>query len=435
MKCMSHEQLMVWIVLAGTFFSLLGAFGAEGGPQNLLRNGGFEEIDAAKGTAKHWRVGDWGPENQRSPIAFVSIEDAVEGKTAAKIQYGGKGTNLVVYQDVNRRGLGGYLLKLKCKPPQGRHAYASVVTFVGGKIAQYLNTERKAGNGSWQETESRFITAKETQKIRVILRSNGEAAFDEVSLVARPDVQGEPSTGQELKKAKAAGHDVAADKARKARMTPEELAWEKVLEENLGSFYLPHYKRAKVQGRETGWDYLKDDPNLPRVLPIGDSISRGYTLPTRHALAGKVNLHRAPANCGPTAMGLRKLAVWLGDGKWDLVHFNFGIHDRNSKPDDYAERLEELVVKLKATGAKVVWASSTPLSGKLSPQGDSMVKLNEVASGIMEKHGVPIDDLHAAATPILDTMQGTDGCHFNGEGYEVLGRAVADCILRELGSE
>ncbi|NOX80280.1 MAG: SGNH/GDSL hydrolase family protein, partial [Deltaproteobacteria bacterium] len=160
-------------------------------------------------------------------------------------------------------------------------------------------------------------------------------------------------------------HVIEADKARKARMSPGELAWERVLEKNLGAFYLPRYKRDKADGKVTAWDYVKDDPNLPRILLIGDSISRGYTVQVREALAGKVNVHRAPANCGSTAVGLRKLHIWLGDGKWDLIQFNFGIHDRNSKPDDYAARLEQIVKRLKATGARLVWASTTPLSGKM----------------------------------------------------------------------
>ena len=49
---------------------------------------------------------------------------------------------------------------------------------------------------------------------------------------------------------------------------------------------------------------VTDDPKLPRVLLIGDSISIGYTLPTRDFLKGKVNLHRIPTNGGPTTRGL-----------------------------------------------------------------------------------------------------------------------------------
>jgi hypothetical protein len=68
-------------------------------------------------------------------------------------------------------------------------------------------------------------------------------------------------------------------------------------------------------------------PGLPRVLLIGDSISIGYTLPVRELLKGKANVHRIPQNGGATDVGLEKMASWLGDGKWDVIHFNFGLHD------------------------------------------------------------------------------------------------------------
>src|SRR5690606_25554132 len=125
-----------------------------------------------------------------------------------------------------------------------------------------------------------------------------------------------------------------------ATLSPEQQAWERLLQENLGGFYLPIHKKEKVNGRSNAWDFVQDDPKLPRVLLIGDSVSRGYTQQVRKALAGKVNVHRAPENCGPTANGLKKIEIWLGDGKWDLIHFNFGIHDRNTPIPDYLQRLE-----------------------------------------------------------------------------------------------
>ena len=128
-----------------------------------------------------------------------------------------------------------------------------------------------------------------------------------------------------------------------ATLSPEEQAWEKLLQENLGGFYLPIHKRQKIAGTSNAWDFVKDDPALPRVLLIGDSVSRGYTQAVRKALAGKANVHRAPENCGPTANGLRKIDIWLADGKWDVIHFNFGIHDRNTPIPDYTARLEKLV--------------------------------------------------------------------------------------------
>ena len=72
---------------------------------------------------------------------------------------------------------------------------------------------------------------------------------------------------------------------------------------------------------------IEEVKGLPNVLIIGDSISIGYTLPTRALLKEKVNLHRIPTNGGPTTKGLSEIEKWLGNKKWDLIHFNWGLHD------------------------------------------------------------------------------------------------------------
>ena len=227
--------------------------------------------------------------------------------------------------------------------------------------------------------------------------------------------------------------DWPGDAERKAKMSGDELAWEKLLEQCLGSFYLPRYKEAKAKGRETAWDYVRDDPKLRRVLLIGDSISRGYTVPVRHALAGKVNVHRAPENCGPTANGLKKLDLWLGEGKWDLIHFNFGIHDRNTPPEAYTERLEQIIARLKQTGAKLVWATSTPIPPDAEQYAHgSSAKSNTIATPIMEKHGIAVNDLYSLIVPDLDKYQNPKDCHFNAAGYERLGAQVAETVLQVL---
>jgi len=256
-------------------------------------------------------------------------------------------------------------------------------------------------------------------------------------LQAAPGV--EPSNAAELaaQKTKPA-YNLAADAQRKAAMSPEEAAWETVLEQNLGNFYLPIYKKEKLAGKETAWDFVKDDPKLPRVLLIGDSISRGYTLTVRHALAGKANVHRAPANCGPTAMGLQKIPVWLGDGKWDVIHFNFGIHDRNTDEAVYAANLERIVAQLQQTGAKLIWARTTPpASGENKEKftAEQCVKVNRIADSIIRKHGIAENDLHATVVSRLAELQNTNDVHFNTAGYEVLGRQVAAEILAAIKSK
>lgn len=244
--------------------------------------------------------------------------------------------------------------------------------------------------------------------------------------------KGEPTNAAEAaaQKAKADAAVEAEYQALVAKLPPDQQAWERVLQDQLGGFYLPIHKREKIAGRSSAWDFVQDDPKLPRVLLIGDSVSRGYTQAVRKALAGRVNVHRAPANCGPTASGLKNLDVWLGDGKWDLIHFNFGIHDRATPIADYQQRLEQLITRMQKTGAKLVWASSTPCPDTKDGKYKSapIPERNTAAAEVMKAHGIAINDLFTAITPHLATMQNPDDVHFNAQGYDFLGETVAKAV-------
>ena len=184
---------------------------------------------------------------------------------------------------------------------------------------------------------------------------------------------------------------------------------------------------------------ITDQPGLPRVLLIGDSISIGYTLPVRALLAGKANVHRIPQNGGPTKNGMARIDAWLGTGKWDVIHFNWGIHDlkfmpdgqRQVGPEDYEKNLRALVAKMKATGAKLIWATTTPIpDGDLNPprRFGQVAEYNAIAARVMKELGVTTDDLNAAVTPHLATLQNPKDVHYKPEGSEFLAKQVAASI-------
>ena len=101
---------------------------------------------------------------------------------------------------------------------------------------------------------------------------------------------------------------------------------------------------------------VQDVQGLPRVLLIGDSISIGYTEPVRFELTNKANVHRIPENGASTLTGVKNLDQWLGTSKWDVIHFNFGLHDLRlddgrhqvSLPD-YETNLRTIVQRLQKT--------------------------------------------------------------------------------------
>ena len=185
---------------------------------------------------------------------------------------------------------------------------------------------------------------------------------------------------------------------------------------------------------------VKDDPALPRVLLIGDSISIGYTLPTREALAGKANVHRPPANCGGTPNVVRHLDKWLGPGGWDVIHFNSGIHDikrpggkRVVTPRQYEKNLRIVVERLKKTGAELIWCSTTqsPEAVCGAPAKD-FVTYNAVARKVMEENGIRVNDLYGFSLPRLHEIQIPVNSHFTAEGSKVLATQVTAAILKAL---
>lgn len=205
---------------------------------------------------------------------------------------------------------------------------------------------------------------------------------------------------------------------------------------------------------------VEEVAGLPRVLLIGDSISMGYTVPVREKLAGKANVLRPPMNCGSTRTGLDNIDSWLAiggaDKKWDVIHFNWGLHDlkylapdgktladpaaETSKqvtpPDEYRKNLETLVAKLKATGAKLIWRNTTPVpegsQGRLPVDAE---RYNAVAAKVMDAEGVPVHDLYEFAEARLAEIQLPQNVHFSDAGSAALADDVVRVISEKLASE
>lgn len=187
---------------------------------------------------------------------------------------------------------------------------------------------------------------------------------------------------------------------------------------------------------------IEDQPGLPRVLLIGDSISIGYTEPVRLELKGKANVHRIPEN-GAATLSVAKLDGWLGAGHWDVIHFNFGLHDvkymengeRQVSPGDYEANLRAIVDRLQKTGARLIWASTTPVpDARTNPprKNADVIAYNAAARKIMEERGIATDDLYSLVYPRLSELQLPANVHYTPEGYNVLARQVAEAILRAL---
>ena len=198
---------------------------------------------------------------------------------------------------------------------------------------------------------------------------------------------------------------------------------------------------------------------LPNVLMLGDSISIGYYPFVKEALEGRVNLSRPVLpgggfqNCAGTTNGIKKISEWIGEKQWDLIHFNFGLHDikhvnpqtgKNSKsfddphqasPEQYMKNLKFIVKKLKKTKSTLIFATTTPYPNtKLKPARKPGMHIiyNEVALKLMKKNKVFINDLHAFVTPKIKELQRPKNVHFTEFGSRELAKEVVKSILKHL---
>ena len=204
-----------------------------------------------------------------------------------------------------------------------------------------------------------------------------------------------------------------------------------------------------AQQKKTQKQSPKPDPNLSHVLIIGDSISIGYTKPTIELLQGTAHVERVKANCGDTKRGLQNLERWLGKTDWDVIHFNWGLHDLCYRHADskiqghrdkvngtisvplaqYEKNLEALVKQLEKTGATLIWATTTPVpEGEAGRVVGDDLKYNEVATKIMKQHGIKINDLHQLAS-------GFDAPHWAGPGNVHFKQAGSNKLAQQVAKE
>jgi hypothetical protein len=191
----------------------------------------------------------------------------------------------------------------------------------------------------------------------------------------------------------------------------------------------------KFEWSDIWWD-CADDPSLPRVLLIGDSISCGYSRVVTRLLEGRYHVDRLGTSRSLNDPVLAKETVMmLQDSPYAAVHFNNGLHGFHLSPEQYAAGLRQYLALIRehCGDAKLIWGNSTPITvgGDTATLADSnavVITRNELAAAIMSEAGIPTDGLYGTVIGKPELRSG-DGYHYAGDGYEVLGKAVADAVL------
>ena len=168
------------------------------------------------------------------------------------------------------------------------------------------------------------------------------------------------------------------------------------------------------------WVTDADKGDLPRVLLIGDSITRGYFGEVEKHLLGKAYCARLTSSkCVSDPFFPDEVQLLLKQYDFAVVHFNNGLHGRGYTESQYRDGLLRLMETFKehADGAKLIWATTTPVRNadnlqQISKRTERVKARNKIAAEIVKGRGISTNDLFGLVEQQPEFFSG-DGVHYN----------------------
>jgi lysophospholipase L1-like esterase len=185
------------------------------------------------------------------------------------------------------------------------------------------------------------------------------------------------------------------------------------------------------------WVTEADKDDLPKVLLIGDSITRGYFAEVEKQLEGKAYCARlTTSKCVSDPWFPDEVQLLLKQYGFAVIHFNNGLHGWGYTEEQYKDGLLRLMETFEkhAPDAKLIWATTTPVResndlAKISERTERVKARNKIAAEIMQEQGIPTNDLYGLVEQYPDWRSG-DGVHFNAKGKVSQAAAVAENVLK-----
>ena len=186
-------------------------------------------------------------------------------------------------------------------------------------------------------------------------------------------------------------------------------------------------------------------PALPRLLLLGDSIRMSYQPFVIDLLKDRAHVVGPAENCQTSGNTLARIDGWLKElGAPDVVHWNNGLWDVGHNPErdpvqfpveTYIDNLRAILDKLQATGAKIIWATTTPVHPD-RPWKDTgwswcnqeINRYNTEARDMMRAEGISIDDLHGIVNAQPDKHLDEDKLHLSNAGRRACAEAVVKAV-------
>lgn len=199
------------------------------------------------------------------------------------------------------------------------------------------------------------------------------------------------------------------------------------------------------------------------VVAIGDSLTAGYTTPSRHnpymhnlpytnyldniiitaqSRMGQNDVDVVIVNLGrngDSAKGmLDRLTTEAARHKPDYVIVWGGINGLFSKPpEETLESLIKLYDRVKEIGAKPIACTLTSVA-RQSKAVDTITYVNELITDYCKENGIPLADLFEATSyenHVLKTEYSSDGLHLTARGYQKVAETIFKDVIEDILKE
>ena len=196
----------------------------------------------------------------------------------------------------------------------------------------------------------------------------------------------------------------------------------------------PAPKREGIEWIDA-WVVQGDHPEAtPRILLIGDSITRAYYDEVRKGLEaiGPCDRLATSASLGDPALPAT-VALLLAQRRYDVIHLNNGMHGWGYSEAEYAAAIAPLLAAVRslAPQARLIWATTTPTAGGSAMLNPRIDERNRLLLAALTGQAIAIDDLHAviAADPAQISK---DGVHMLPSGSNHLAASVVAAVKTAL---
>lgn len=200
-----------------------------------------------------------------------------------------------------------------------------------------------------------------------------------------------------------------------------------------GPAQAPSIKRENIEWVDA-WITHGTESDLPRVLLVGDSITRAYYPEVEQRLEGQAYVGRlATSKSLGDPVLLDETAAVLKQYRFDVIHFNNGMHGWDYTEDEYARALPDWLATIRAgaPGARLIWATTTPVRERdtlaLAPRTERVRARNRIGLAIAQRAGLPVDDLFALVVDRPE-FSAADGVHASPAGRAAQAAQVAASI-------